>query len=43
MTLVILLLGFIAFDIAAILWGADSRERPHSPEWERLRQWKGFH
>ena len=29
-------------DVAAIAWGADSREGPESAEWERRRSWKGF-
>ncbi len=32
---IIVIALFIALDIAAMLWGADSRERMNSPEWER--------
>ena len=31
----IVLLVVILFDIAALRWGADSREKLDSPEWER--------
>jgi hypothetical protein len=34
----ILLLVLVTFDIAAMIWGADSRERPESEEWERRAQ-----
>jgi hypothetical protein len=45
MTALVLLLFLallIAFDVAALLWGADSREGPRDPEWERRRGWIGF-
>ena len=31
----IVLLVVILFDIAALRWGVDSREKLDSPEWER--------
>jgi len=35
----IVFLGLIAFDLAALWWGFDSRESMSSPEWERRRIW----
>ena len=37
----ILLFLLLIFDIAAMLWGFDSRDRPESEKWERrhLRTW----
>jgi hypothetical protein len=29
----------IVFDIAALLWGCDSRDGINSREWERRSQW----
>jgi hypothetical protein len=39
---VIIFASLILLDIAAYLFGADSRESWNSPEWERRREWKGF-
>ncbi|GAC1391021.1 MAG: hypothetical protein NVS4B11_14920 [Ktedonobacteraceae bacterium] len=33
--IIIVIALFIVLDIAALRWGADSRERFASPEWER--------
>lgn len=41
--IIILILGLVALDVAALLWGVDSRDGLNSPEWERLRNWRGFH
>jgi hypothetical protein len=38
-TLLILILLYIVFDLAALRWGFDSTEKPESPEWERRRMW----
>ena len=38
-----LLIGFIVFDLVALRWGVDSRDRVDSPEWERRQRWYGFH
>ena len=37
-----LITSLVALDVAAILWGADSRDGPESAEWERRRNWKGY-
>ncbi|HEX6506446.1 MAG TPA: hypothetical protein VF221_02330 [Chloroflexota bacterium] len=29
-------------DVAAVVWGVDSRDGPESAEWERRRNWKGY-
>jgi len=43
MELYLLLLGIIVFDSAALLWGVDSRDSLHSPEWEkRMRRGHAF-
>lgn len=39
MELLILLIAIIVLDIAALLWGIDSRDGILSPEWERRLQW----
>ncbi len=41
--IVILLVALLLFDVAAFLWGCDSRESVDSPEWERRRSWPAFH
>lgn len=33
----------IVLDIAALRWGADSRDGVNSLEWERRQSWPGFH
>ncbi|WP_277988685.1 hypothetical protein [Ktedonosporobacter rubrisoli] len=39
----ILLVVMILIDLAAWRWGADSRHGINDPEWERRRNWIGFH
>ena len=36
---IILIIGIIVLDIAALRWGRDSRDGLDSPEWERRWQW----
>lgn len=40
MEAILILVGFIAFDLAAWRWGADSRESFDSPEWQRRLRWR---
>jgi hypothetical protein len=42
LTALALIASLLVLDVAAVLWGADSREGPESAEWERRRHWKGF-
>ncbi len=37
--LLLLLVIVLLFDIAALRWGADSRDGLHSPEWQRRSAW----
>jgi hypothetical protein len=37
--LLLLILLIALLDIAALLWGADSRDGPDSPEWQRRGSW----
>ncbi|WP_376794632.1 hypothetical protein [Thermogemmatispora sp.] len=39
MYILLLLLLVVLLDIAALLWGADSRDGPESPEWRRRSSW----
>lgn len=39
MIFLLLIIGMIVFDIAALKWGSDSREKIDDPEWERRRAW----
>lgn len=39
MTLFITMAVFVAFDIVALRWGADSRDAIDSKEWERRKLW----
>ena len=41
--LIVLIFTPVLLAVAALLWGADSREGIDSPEWERRRDWPGFH
>ena len=41
--IVILLVALSLFDMAAFLWGYDSRDSVYSAEWERRRAWLAFH
>ncbi len=38
--IIIVIALFIVLDIAALRWGADSRERLASTEWERREHWE---
>jgi hypothetical protein len=42
MEAIIFLFGLVAFSLAAMRWGFDSRERLDSPEWERRRIWRSL-
>jgi len=42
-TIFILLAALLALDLVAWKRGFDSRDSANSPEWERLRNWQGFH
>lgn len=39
MEIIAMVLALIIFDVAALRWGADSRDNINSPEWERRREW----
>ena len=39
MEFLILLLGFILLDLAALRWGVDSGDGIDSPEWQRRYTW----
>jgi len=41
--LISLMVMLILIDIAAVRWGVNSIDGPDSPEWERRRNWYGFH
>jgi hypothetical protein len=41
--LIVLLSTPVLLAVSALLWGVDSREGLNSPEWERRRDWRGFH
>ena len=43
MELIIFLFALILLALAAMLWGADSRDDINSREWELRRLWYGFH
>jgi hypothetical protein len=43
MELLLLLLAIILLNIAARLWGVDSRDGINSKEWEMRQLWPGFH
>ena len=43
MELIALLFVLVVFNIAARLWGVDSRDGIHSREWEMRQVWPGFH
>ena len=42
-TLFLLLITLIAFDLGALRWGFNSSDGVNSPEWEQRQQWYGFH
>lgn len=37
MSFIFVLLALVVLDVAAMLWGADTREPMNSPEWDRRR------
>jgi hypothetical protein len=41
--IVILLVALLLFDVAAFLWGFDSRESVDSAEWERRKYRRSFY
>lgn len=41
-TIVGVIIALLVLDVAAALWGVDSRDGPESPEWERRRNWRGY-
>lgn len=43
MSILLFVAALIALDIAALLWGVDSRESPNSPEWARRLAWAQRH
>lgn len=42
MVLIAATLGLIVLDVAALCCGADSRDGPDNPEWERRRNRRSF-
>jgi hypothetical protein len=42
LSLLVIAAALIALDVAALLWGVDSREGVNDPEWERRQRWPGF-
>ncbi len=43
MELIIALILILVFNGAALRWGFESGDGWSSPEWERRRNWRGFH
>ncbi len=43
MELILALILIFVFNVAALRWGFKSGDGWNSPEWERLRNWWGFH
>ncbi len=41
-SLVVLIVALVLFDVVACVWGADSRDGPEHPEWDRRRHWRGL-
>ena len=41
--ILILIIALVVFDIVASAWGFDSRDGVDAAEWERRRNWEGFH
>jgi hypothetical protein len=37
--ILVLMVGLILLDVAALLWGADSRDGVNSEEWQRNATW----
>lgn len=42
MSILIVVLLFVALDLAAMRWGAVSNDGFRSPEWERRGRWRAF-
>jgi hypothetical protein len=42
MILILFVAGLITLDVAALLWGADSRDGIASEEWQRRAGWAPF-
>ena len=42
MEILILLVLLLALGIAVVLWGANSTDRPNSPEWKRIEERGGI-
>jgi hypothetical protein len=42
MEFVIFVVGMLVLDVAALRWGADSRDGVNSVEWARRHTWRGF-
>jgi hypothetical protein len=40
--IIVLVLGLVAFDAAALRWGSDSTDKLGSPEWDRRHHWRAF-
>jgi hypothetical protein len=40
--LILWIVALVLLDIAALMWGADSRDGLDSAEWARRRGWRGF-
>lgn len=40
--LLLFVISLVILDVAAVRWGHDSREPLDSPEYDRLRAWRGF-
>jgi len=43
MELIVALFVILVFDIVALHWGFESGDGWSSSEWERRRNWRGFH
>lgn len=43
MEVVIALFVIFVFNMAALRWGFKSNDSWNSPEWEKRRNWSGFH
>jgi hypothetical protein len=42
-TIIILLVALLLFDVAAFLWGCDSRDSVDSAEWEKREYRQAFY
>lgn len=43
MEIMLLISAFVVLDLLAWRWGVVSREAINDPEWQRRRDWPGFH